>query len=47
MLIVTTVFLLIFVVALLLGPETKGKILVSDHRAEARAAGRGRGPGLI
>jgi SHS family lactate transporter-like MFS transporter len=30
MLIVTTVFLLIFVVALLLGPETKGKILVSD-----------------
>ena len=30
MLLVTTVFLLIFVVALLLGPETKGKILVSD-----------------
>ena len=30
MLIVTIVFLLIFVTALLLGPETKGKILVSD-----------------
>ena len=30
MLLITTVFLLIFVVALLLGPETKGKILVSD-----------------
>jgi MFS transporter, SHS family, lactate transporter len=30
MLIVTTVFLLIFALALILGPETKGKVLVSD-----------------
>ena len=30
MLIITTVFLLIFALALILGPETKGKVLVSD-----------------
>jgi MFS transporter, SHS family, lactate transporter len=30
MLIVTTVFLLIFALALIVGPETKGKVLVSD-----------------